>query len=102
MSIFYHFMEDGGILNITDELHLFCLHLIYTPRINQQLYLWRESWNSHPLSSCANKSPTQLWTEGQPRLPAILPDPVEVRHMYHLYYFQSGRPDCEMMHIIQS
>ena len=80
-STFYHlfrFMEDEGILDVTDELHLFCLHLIYIPRINQHLSLWRESWNSHPLSSCANKSPTQLWIEGQPRLPAILPDPDEV------------------------
>lgn len=68
-SVYYHlfyFMEDKGLLDPNDEVHLYCLHTIFVPRINQHLNIWQGSWNSHPLSSCSNRSPVQLWIEGQP------------------------------------
>ena len=59
-------MEDEGLLDPSDEIHLYCLQTIFVPRINQHLAVWQGSWNSHPLSSCSNRSPMQLWIEGQP------------------------------------
>ena len=33
----FHHMEEVGLLNPTDECHLFCLQYIYMPRINRHL-----------------------------------------------------------------
>ena len=61
--LFYH-MEHLGILDPLNELHLFALHYIYIPVINQALDLYCSAWNMHSLSSCKSKTPLQLYTEG--------------------------------------
>ena len=62
-NLFYH-MEEIGILNPNDELHLFCLHYIFIDRINHQLAQFKASWNNHPLSTEGYRSPYQLWLTG--------------------------------------
>ena len=37
----FHYMEDQGILDIDDEVHLFCLHYVYIRRMNSALRLFR-------------------------------------------------------------
>lgn len=61
--LFSH-MEDIGILDVDNPAHLFCLHYIYLPRINQSLQDFTSAWNEHPLSSVRNASPKQLWISG--------------------------------------
>ena len=51
-------------LDSTNELHLFVLHYVYTPLINQSLNELTEAWNNHPLSTEGNLSPRQLWVQG--------------------------------------
>ena len=57
-------MESSGILDPTNEVDLFCLHYIYTAQINRSIAQFKESWNSHHLSSEGNMSPNQLFFEG--------------------------------------
>ena len=38
--LFYH-MESSGVLDPTNELHLFALHFVFVPRINENLKLLR-------------------------------------------------------------
>ena len=47
-----------------DEIDLFCLHVVYLPRINFALKRFAESWDYHPLSSGNNRFPRQLWHLG--------------------------------------
>ena len=54
------FLEHSGILDPTDEVHLFCIHLVYIPPINQFI----GQWNNHPVSTQCNFSPNQLWIQG--------------------------------------
>ncbi len=51
-------------LDATNELHLFVLHYVYTPLMNQALDELCEAWNNHPLSTERNLSPCQLWIQG--------------------------------------
>lgn len=44
LSTFY-FMEESGILVPTDELHLFALHYVFLPRINDALQRWMLAYN---------------------------------------------------------
>ena len=62
-NIFHH-MEDLQILDPVNELHLFCLHYIFIPRINRQLDEWKEAWLLHSVSSENGATPFQLWTSG--------------------------------------
>ena len=66
-GIFYH-LESVSMLDPINELHLFCLHTVYIPRINRHLQSWREAWAKHPMRSEHNLSPEQLWTSGLQRI----------------------------------
>ena len=57
-------MEKDGILDPLNELHLFCLHYIYLPRINKSLQEFVDQMNQRPVSTEHNISPLQLWTSG--------------------------------------
>ena len=67
-SILYYqvfcYLEEMSLLNIDNEVHLFCLHYIFLPRVNNSLQQFISMWNSHPLSLECNMSPTQLWITG--------------------------------------
>ena len=65
---FYHdlflYMEAIGVLDPDDETHLFCLHFVYIPRINNHLEQWTGAWINHSFRTADNLSPLQLWMEG--------------------------------------
>ena len=60
-------MENNYILDVDDEVHMFCLNYIFLPRINTSLKMFAAAWNNHPLSSEGNLSPNQLWIAGLAR-----------------------------------
>ena len=61
--VFSH-MEDIGLLDIDNLIHLFCLHFVHLYRINHSIEEFTAAWNDHPLSSVRNLSPKQLWISG--------------------------------------
>ena len=66
-SLFYrlfYFMEQHDLLNPVDEKHLFALHYVFLPRINNSLTQFVNSWNHHPIRTAHNKSPQQLFSSG--------------------------------------
>ena len=58
-------MEEQHILDTTNEVHLWALHLVFLPRINKALEIFTETWNNHKLSSQGNKTPKQLYYRGK-------------------------------------
>ena len=60
----FHHLERMGLLDVTSDVHLFCLQYVYLPVINNHLEQWRQTWIHHKMSSCGGKSPMQLWIEG--------------------------------------
>ena len=62
-NIFMH-LERCRFLDPCNELHLFILHYIYKPRIQQSLDRFRQAYINHPLSSCGNHTPAQLFVSG--------------------------------------
>lgn len=63
-SDLFSFMEDQGILNSLCEVHLFCLHYIYLPRVQRAVREFRNMWNNHGLSTEGGQTPLQLWHRG--------------------------------------
>ena len=49
-------MEESGLLDVTNPLHLFVLHYVYSPRINAAIDSFVEAWNKHPIRTERNWS----------------------------------------------
>ena len=62
-NLFYH-MEDSQILDVQDELQMFCLQHVFVPKINDSLTCFKDAWNNHPMASENNLSPQQQWIRG--------------------------------------
>lgn len=72
-NVFYsvlYTMEDEGHLNLSNELHFFCCHYAYIPRLLASLDVFRGGWDDHPFKSEQNISPNQLWD-----MECLVPDP---------------------------
>ncbi len=52
------------MLDPLDEEHLFSLHYVFLPKINQSLNAFRLSWNNHGLRTERGMNPQQLFTAG--------------------------------------
>ena len=63
----FHFMEECGILDASNEYHLAALHYIFQPRINSSLDVFKSGHNTGPISTERNMSPEQLWISGMMR-----------------------------------
>ena len=66
-DVFYYTfesMEESGLLDVTNPLHLFVLHYVYLPRINAAIDSFVEAWNKHPKRTERNWSPEQIWSNG--------------------------------------
>ena len=88
MSLFYHLfhhMEEVHVLNVDDEIHLYCLHYVFLTRINNALQQFCDGWNNHPISSEGGMSPLQLWISGLCRSPEVLTE-VYI-HAYNIIYY---------------
>ena len=63
MNIFL-FLEQRGLFDASNEIHLYCLHLVYVKLINKTLDEFVGQWNNHPVSTECNFSPNQLRVRG--------------------------------------
>ena len=57
-DLFSH-LESSRMLDPNNDLHLFCLHYVFIPRINAHLDAWKVAWIKHPMRSEHNLSPEQ-------------------------------------------
>ena len=57
-------MENHGVLYIDNEIHMFCLHYVFKRRIQEDLSVWRNSYNVHGIRTEGYKNPMQLWVSG--------------------------------------
>jgi len=78
-----------GLLDVDNEIHIYCLHYVYLPKINQRLNSFQEAWNRHPLQSEHSLSPEQMWTRGLAWFPAQS-TVLSVSHGY-VYFGLGGR-----------
>ncbi len=58
-------MESSGILDVSNEEHLFALHYVFHPTIiNRNLSIFQQGHNRSPIRTERNLSPEQLWIQG--------------------------------------
>ncbi|XP_076829287.1 uncharacterized protein LOC143475338 isoform X2 [Brachyhypopomus gauderio] len=59
-----HGLEEDGLLDLSDSLHMFCVHYVFLARLEHDLHIFTEGWDNHPLQSEGGLSPNQLWVLG--------------------------------------
>ena len=67
LSMYYrlfYFMEDQGLLDPFNNLHITALHYVYLQKINEKLEAWRNAWSRHRMRT-VKSSPVLLWVSGQ-------------------------------------
>ncbi|XP_018974583.2 uncharacterized protein LOC109105769 [Cyprinus carpio] len=77
-NIFYdvlHTLEEEGLLDPSNSLHMFCCHYVFLPRLQASLDSFTCGWNNHPLRTEGHRSPNQMWEIGLIQNP--VPDPPE-------------------------
>ena len=57
-------LEREDILDVSNDIDLFCLYKIFTCHINKCLSEFVTSWNNHSISTEHNKLPMQLFIVG--------------------------------------
>ena len=57
-------LERYGLLDSSNDIHLFALHFVYKERINRSLEEFVAHWTHHSLSTENNLSPLQLCCQG--------------------------------------
>ena len=86
-SILYYqlfwYMEDSGLLDIDNEVHMYTLHYIFIPRINNSLDKFSNSWNNHGISTESNMSPLQLWISGLAQSGTTIDEVTSVNYNYN-------------------
>ena len=85
LALFYelfYFMEDEGILDPLNEMHLAALHYVYMTQINAKLQIWSNAWCNHRMRT-TRTSPLRLWVAGQLHNPMGIDDPVDIDPAYY-------------------
>ncbi|KAJ7380779.1 hypothetical protein OS493_007159 [Desmophyllum pertusum] len=60
----FYFMEDEGILDHLNDLHLAALHHVYLSKIQEKLDIWNRAWSQHRMRT-TRSSPIRMWVAGQ-------------------------------------
>ena len=61
--LFYH-LEEYGLLDPINPAHLFAIHYVYVPRINQHLTTLKDGYIRHNIRTAGNHIPMQLYILG--------------------------------------
>lgn len=59
----FHYLESEDLLDPDNDVHLWCLHHVYLPIVNNNIN-WKNAWIHHPIRTARNLSPLQLWISG--------------------------------------
>lgn len=57
----FYYMEEQRILDCDNDTHIYALHYIYIPRINNALIAFMNGWNNHGIRTEHGRSPKQLF-----------------------------------------
>ncbi|XP_030606357.1 uncharacterized protein LOC115794834 isoform X3 [Archocentrus centrarchus] len=90
-----HSLEEEGLIDLSNAVHLFCVGYVFIPRLRKDLQVFEESWNSHPLRTERNLTPSQLWMIGMLQEPVSEPDLAE--QIQHAEEWLSQEQQSEML-----
>ncbi|KAK6166823.1 hypothetical protein SNE40_023438 [Patella caerulea] len=88
----FYFLEERGILDPLNEVHLYAIHYVYLLRINSKLEIWKNAWARHRLRTVGT-SPLRLFLAGSFNLP-VPPVPMSEDNSH---YGVEGQVDIDVI-----
>lgn len=82
-----HSLEEDGLLDLSDSLHVFCTHYVFIPRLQRDLHTFSEGWDNHPLRSEGGLTPNQLWVLGHMQNSTQDEEELQVKFLLNSIYF---------------
>ena len=64
----FYYLEEQGILDPNNDIHIYALHFVYIPRVNKSVSAFEEGWNNHGMRTEHGQTPHQLFVAGALRL----------------------------------
>ena len=64
-KVAFEWLENNGLLDIDDPIHLWCLHFCYLPMLDQSLNWFATRWNCHKIRMDKGRTPEQLAFQGE-------------------------------------
>ena len=67
ISFFYflfYSLEEAGLLDPGNVIDLCALFVVFLPKIQSHLDVFREAWCNHPIHTVHNRTPHQMWILG--------------------------------------
>ena len=64
----FYYLEECNLLNPLNDRHIFALHYVYLPRINNALKSFKEAWDNHGIRTESNLSLCQRFVGGSLQL----------------------------------
>ncbi|KAG9272154.1 hypothetical protein AMEX_G13113 [Astyanax mexicanus] len=93
-----HTLEEDGLLDIADCLHLYCVHYTFLPRLKDDLSRFAHGWDHHPIRTEQNMTPNQLWSLGLMHNPVREPEMSEEIQIDAIDWEDSGLTVQESHH----
>lgn len=87
----FYYMEDVQLLDILNDIHMFCLHYVYLKKIDEKLQIWKEAWANHRLRT-VKTSPLHLFAAG------IFNNPIDVLDLDWEQYGIEDNTDVQYLH----
>ena len=88
----FWYLEENGYLEIDNQIHMFCLHFVFLPRINKFLKLFQNGHDNQPIRTASNMTPIQLWVYGLSQLPNNFQPQLQVDFSMYGIDFDGHRP----------
>ena len=76
-------VQDNGLLDISNDNDLYCLHFVFLQRINRHVHLFQDGYDNHTLSSESNNMSMQLWIEGMQNYQTMQPSDLSGEDIEH-------------------
>jgi hypothetical protein len=70
MNLFKKFEITG--MSVDDDWHLYVLHYLFLPRIQEELNEFKNAWNNHQVSTERNETPLQMLVTREDDYPPLL------------------------------
>ena len=67
----YRDLEEDNLLNPGSDVDIYCLLICFLHLVQEDLDLFRESWNRHKIRTARNMSPHQLYVTGLHNLSSV-------------------------------
>uniref|UniRef100_A0A8C6Q4W0 Integrase core domain-containing protein n=1 Tax=Nothobranchius furzeri TaxID=105023 RepID=A0A8C6Q4W0_NOTFU len=79
-----HTLEQDKLLDICNNIRMFCVHYVFLPRLIDDLQTFTHGWDNHSIRTEQNLTPNQLWVMGH--MKTTIDEPENLQQVHNEIY----------------